>query len=550
LLTSLAIQNYILIDHLKIDFKEGLSIITGETGAGKSILLGALGLVLGQRADLSIIKNTDKKCIIEAVFNIKSYNLYSFFKENDLDYEDESILRREILPSGKSRAFLNDTPVNLNVLQNLSNYLIDVHAQQETAKLSQLDYQFQIVDVLAHTEESLDSYKEKLYRLKLKEKELDQLIAEKNQSLVNHDYNVFIYDELLKSNLEVDELALLENSLEKLENIDTISQALNTAINTAESPETGLNDLLSTYLASLKTISQYDTNFSQLTKRIESLKIEFDDIYQELLDYKETIDLDPNELIEKQERYSILNNLLQKHRLATIAELIVKRDQLERKIALVNNSDAAIKDVENQIDSLKNSLLKLGDTIHKKRQIILPDLQEKLENILAKLGMPHAQFNIILSRSNRLMSNGIDTLEFLFKANKGGQLGKVSKVASGGERSRIMLAIKAILSDYSQLPTIIFDEIDAGISGEVANAVATILQNMAKNMQVLAITHLPQIAAKGHQHYKVFKEVQHSETKTHLKMLDNKARILELAEMLGGKKITESALLHAKALLQ
>jgi DNA repair protein RecN (Recombination protein N) len=550
LLTSLAIQNYILIDHLKIDFKEGLSIITGETGAGKSILLGALGLVLGERADLSTISNSEKKCIIEAVFDIKNYGLYNFFKENDLDYDDESILRREILPSGKSRAFLNDTPVNLNILQNLSNYLIDVHAQQETAKLSQLDYQFQIVDVLAHTAESLDTYKQKLHQLKLKEKELEQLIAEKNQSLVNHDYNVFIYDELLKANLEVDELSLLENSLEKLENIDTISQALNTAINTAESPETGLNDLLSTYLTSLKTISQYDTNLSQLTERIESLKIEFDDIYQELLDYKETIDLDPNELIEKKERYNILNNLLQKHRLATIAELIVKRDQLERKIALINNSDEVIKDVENQIDSLNKSLLKLGDIIHKKRQIILPDLQEKLENILAKLGMPHAQFNIILSKSNRLLSNGIDNLEFLFKANKGGQFGKISKVASGGERSRIMLAIKAILSDYSRLPTIIFDEIDAGISGEVANAVAVILQSMTKNMQVLAITHLPQIAAKGHQHYKVFKEVRDFETKTYLKFLDNDARILELAEMLGGKKITESALLHAKALLQ
>ncbi len=550
MLTSLAIQNYILIDHLKIDFKEGLSIITGETGAGKSILLGALGLVLGQRADLSIIKNTDKKCIIEAVFDIKNYNLYSFFKENDLDYDDESILRREILPSGKSRAFLNDTPINLNALQNLSQYLIDVHAQQETAKLSQLDYQFQIVDVLAHTEESLDTYRQKLHQLKLKEKELEQLITEKNRSLVNHDYNVFIYDELVKANLEENELSQLENTLEKLENIDTISQALNAAINTAESQEVGLNELLVTYLASLKTIAQYDGNFVQLAERIESLKIEFDDIYQELLDYKETIDLNPNELIEKQERYNVLNNLLQKHRLATIAELIEKRDQLERKIALVNNSDTAIVEIENQINILKEDLLKLGDTIHKKRQIILSDLQQKLESLLAKLGMPHAQFNIVISKTNKLMSNGIDSLDFLFKANKGGQFGRISKVASGGERSRIMLGIKSILSNHSQLPTIIFDEIDAGISGEVANAVAAILQNMAKNMQVLAITHLPQIAAKAHQHYKVFKEIDNKETKTQLKLLNNDARILELAEMLGGKTITESALLHAKALLQ
>jgi len=550
LLASLSIQNYILIDHLKIDFKEGLSIITGETGAGKSILLGALGLVLGERADLSAINNTDKKCIIEAVFAIKNYNLKAFFKAYDLDYEEGSILRREILPSGKSRAFLNDTPVTLNVLQKLSRYLIDVHAQQETAKLSQLDYQFQIVDVLAHTSESLAQYKLKLQQLKQKEKELAQLIEDKNQNLVNQDYDNFIFDELTKANLVEDELPTLESALEKLENIDSISKSINLAVDTAEAPEIGVNDSLNTFVAALKNIAKYDTNFKALSDRIESLEIEFEDIYQELLDYKETIDLDPATLRQKQERLNLLNTLLQKHRVATIAELLIKKDQLERKIALVNNSDAVILEVENQIIALKELLLKLGDTIHKKRQIIVPDLQEKLENILSKLGMPHAQFNIVLSKTIQLFNNGIDNLEFLFKANKGSQFGKISKVASGGERSRIMLAIKAILSQYSQLPTIIFDEIDAGISGEVANAVASILQSMTKNMQVLAITHLPQIAAKGHQHYKVFKETKDSTTKTHLKLLNNEERVIELAEMLGGKKISESAILHAKALLQ
>ncbi|MFK5891291.1 MAG: DNA repair protein RecN [Flavobacteriaceae bacterium] len=550
MLASLSIQNYILIDHLKIDFKGGLSIITGETGAGKSILLGALGLVLGERADLSIINNTDKKCIIEAVFAIQNYKLKAFFTANDLDYEDESILRREILPSGKSRAFLNDTPVTLNVLQSLSSYLIDVHAQQETAKLSQLEYQFQIVDVLAHTSESLAQYTQKLQRLKFKEKELAQLIEDKNQSVINQDYDNFIFDELTKANLAEDELPALESTLEKLENIDSISQSINVAVNTAEASEIGINDALNTFTSALKNIAKYDVNFSELSNRIESLKIEFDDIYQELLDYKETIDLDPAILQQKQERLNLLNTLLQKHRVATIADLVAKKDQLERKIALVNNSDAVILEVENQIKVLKERLLKLGDTIHKKRQIIVPDLQKKLENLLAKLGMPHAQFDIVITKTDNLFANGIDNLAFLFKANKGGQFGKISKVASGGERSRIMLAIKAILSQYSQLPTIIFDEIDAGISGEVANAVAAILQSMTKNMQVLAITHLPQIAAKGHQHYKVFKETQDATTKTDLKLLNNEERVIELAEMLGGKKISESAILHAKALLQ
>ncbi len=550
MLASLSIQNYILIDHLKIDFKEGLSIITGETGAGKSILLGALGLVLGERADLSAINNTDKKCIIEAVFAIKNYNLKDFFKAYDLDYEEESIVRREILPSGKSRAFFNDTPVTLNVLQNLSRYLIDVHAQEDTSKLSQVDYQFKIVDVLAHTSDLLIQYKLKLQQLKDKEKELAQLVEDKNQSIANQDYDNFIFDELNKANLDKDELATLETDLEKLENIDYINQAAVKALNLAESPEMGINESLNTFVFELKNIAKYDTNFAALSNRIESLKIEFEDIYQELIDYKEALDLDPTTLQKKQERLNLLNALLQKHRVATIAELLVKKDQLERKIALVNNSETVILEVENQIKALKELLYKLGDTIHKKRQIILPDLQKKLENILSKLGMPHAQFDIVLSKTTQLFTNGINNLEFLFKANKGGAFGKISKVASGGERSRIMLAIKAILSQYSQLPTIIFDEIDAGISGEVANAVASIFQSMTKNMQVLAITHLPQIAAKGHQHYKVFKKTQDSSTKTHLKLLNNEERVIELAEMLGGKKISESAVLHAKALLQ
>lgn len=550
MLLSLSIQNYILIDRLEIHFEKDLSIITGETGAGKSILLGALGLVLGARADLSVISNADKKCIIEAVFDIDKYNLSAFFKENDLDYEPQSIFRREILPSGKSRAFLNDTPVTLNVLQNLSNSLIDVHAQQEKNKLGQRNYQFQIVDILANTDEILEQYQQKLLVLELKEKELIKLKEVQKQSILNQDYNTYIYNELSKSDLKEDELLQLESSLEKLENIDSISRATNAALNIAEAPETGINDLLNNYLSELRIIAKFDTNFEALTKRIESLKIEFDDIFQELLNYRETINIDPKILQTKQERLNLLNALLQKHHVSTIKALIEKRDKLERDIALVNNSETVISEVENIIRLLKMSLLEMGEKIHRKREIILPDLQEKLENILVRLGMPYAQFDIVLTKTNQLFSNGIDRLDFLFKANKGGHFGDISKIASGGEQSRIMLAIKAVLSKYSQLPTIIFDEIDAGISGEVANAVAEILQSIAKNMQVIAITHLPQIAAKGNQHYKVFKEIQGTTTKTHLKILNNEERIKELAEMLGGKKITDSALLHAKALLQ
>ena len=550
MLVSLSIKNYVLIESLHIDFEDNLSTITGETGAGKSILLGALGLVLGDRADLSNIKNTDKKCIIEAVFDVKKYLLTSFFEENDLDYEAETIIRREILPSGKSRAFLNDSPVTLNILQELSNYLIDVHSQQDAVKLNNLAYQYQFIDAIANTKSDLALFSKKLGALKTKEKELEALKEKQNQKQQVYDYNVFIYDELLKANLQNDELELLEASIEKLEHIDSIQQSLNTAIQLAQSDDIGITDSLQKYISALRTIAQYDVLFQSTADRIDSLKIEFDDIQKEILNYQEHSDSDPKELAGKQMRLNILNTLLQKHHVPTIGELIEKREQLVKDIDVVDHAGSNVLEKESIIKILKGELLKIGSKVYNKRQLILPELQENLEKYLAKLGMKNAQFSIKLSKSNQINSNGIDTLEFLFKANKGGVFGKIAKVASGGERSRIMLAIKAILSQYSHLPTIIFDEIDTGVSGEVANVVGSILQNMAQNMQVIAITHLPQIAAKGQQHFKVYKITDGNNTKTNLKLLDNKNRINELAEMLGGKKIQESTLLHAKSLLQ
>ena len=550
MLQSLSIKNFVLIDNLQINFEDGLSIITGETGAGKSILLGALGLVLGDRADTSKIKKTNQKCVIEAVFNIKKYNLKSYFEESDLDYDENTIIRREILPKGKSRAFINDTPINLIHLQYLKSVLLDIHSQQDTAKINQLTYQFQIIDSFADNKNELLIFSKKFKKLKELKKALETLtIAQKNKQQA-YDYNLFLFKELEKAKLKDREIEELGAEIEKLEHIDFIRQSVNTAINLANTEEVGLLSALQKYKLALEHISRYDTNCDVLKDRMESLNIEFKDLNNELINYQEKINLNPQVLAEKQERFNLLNNLLQKHQVKNISELLLKQEILASELELVENADKIFEKQKKEIDLLKLELMHIGEKIHKKRIKAIPKLKQDLENLLAKLGMQKARFAISLKKENNLYHNGIDNLEFLFSANLGTPPGKISKVASGGEISRIMLAIKAILSKYNNLPTIIFDEIDTGVSGDVANNVANILKLMGNKMQVIAISHLPQIAAKGKQHYKVYKQVKENETQTDIKLLNVKERINELAEMLGGKNKSESAILHAKALLQ
>ncbi len=550
MLASLSINNFVLIDSLQINFEGNLSIITGETGAGKSILLGALSLVLGERADTTKIKNKEQKCVIEAVFKIKNYHLAPFFEANDLDYQDETLIRREILPNGKSRAFINDTPIVLGTLQELSRFLIDVHSQQDASNLNDSEFQFQFIDSLAKTQVELLNYTESLSQLKHLEKELQSLKDTQNQKQLAYDYNLFVYNELLNAKLKEGELEALETTIETLEHTDLIVQSLSAAILLAEADEVGLLEMLRKYKLAFESISRYDANFSEHANRINSLKIEFDDLHSEVLNYQESINLDPQELIVKQDRLNLLNSLLQKHHLSAVSDLILKRDDLANDIELVENAEAELSERSNQIQKLKDDLLKVGQQIHQKRQTIIPKLQKDLEQYLHQLGMQNARFSIRLTETKQFFNNGIDQLDFLFSANQGVDFGKITKVASGGERSRIMLAIKAILSNYSNLPTIIFDEIDTGVSGEVANTVGVILQEMAKNMQVIAISHLPQIAAKGVYHYKVYKEVIENDTVTHLKLLTAAERIVEIAEMLGGKTQTASAIMHAKTLLK
>jgi DNA repair protein RecN (Recombination protein N) len=549
LLTHLSINNYALIDVLEIDFTKGLSIITGETGAGKSILLGALGLVLGNRADLSSLKDNSKKCVIEAKLQIANYNLASFFEKVDLDYESETIIRREILPSGKSRAFVNDTPVTLSVLNELKVQLIDVHSQHQTLQLSDNSFQFSIVDALAKNKEKVASYKKGYALLQKLQKELLQLQEKQKEANQQYDYNLHLFNELEEANITIDEQAELEEKLEKLNNVEDIKLNLAEALSISINEEIGLQSLLHALQNKLANISSFSKEYQELSERISSVKIEFDDIIDELESANDNVDFNPNEAEQINDRLQLLYNLQKKHYVNSNEALLVVFKELSQKVATVESADEVINQKQNEINIVAKKLDDLAAQISKTRTTAIPKLTKKLENILADLGMKNARFSINITLKDTYFSNGKDELSFLFSANKGGNFGELKKVASGGELSRIMLSVKAILSENIQLPTIIFDEIDTGVSGEVSNKIAHIMQQMSENMQVIAITHLPQIASKGKQHYKVFKEDKNGITSTNLKQLNQEQRITEIAEMLSGKDISASALTHAKELL-
>jgi len=534
---------------LSIDFTDGLSIITGETGAGKSILLGALGLVLGNRADVSTLKDTSKKCVVEAHLAISNYHLQDFFTSVDLDYEPQTILRREILPSGKSRAFVNDTPVTLSVLNELKSKLIDVHSQHQTLELSDTNFQFHIIDALAKNSEKLASYQQGLKQLHVYQRELQELETSQREANQQYDYNLHFYNELNEAKLIVDEQEELEEKLEKLNNVEEIQLNLSEAVHLATTDEIGIQTLLYTLENRLQKIAPYSKEYEEISNRITSIKIELDDIVSELEDATDSIDSNPVELEKLNDRLQLLYNLQKKHYVNSVAELLEIQKALSEKVDQVENAEEVINQKLKQIDEASRKLDEIANQISTSRKKILPNLKKELEQLLSDLGMPEARFSIELSTSDTFLSNGKDKLSFLFSANKGGSFGELKKVASGGELSRIMLAIKKILSENIQLPTIIFDEIDTGVSGEISNKIAKIMQEMSKQMQVITITHLPQIAAKGNQHYKVYKEDVAGVTTTNLKQLSEDERIVEIAEMLSGKKISESAITHAKELL-
>jgi len=549
LLVSISIKNYALINELHIDFSSGLSIITGETGAGKSILLGALGLVLGNRADSSSLKNTTTKCVVEAIISIDTYNLQDFFETEDIDYESNTILRREILPSGKSRAFVNDTPVTLLVLTALRARLIDIHSQHQTLQVSDQKFQFQLMDAVANNESKLASYKSGLASYTKEKKRLEEIQLAQREASLQYDYNSHLYNELLEAKLIEDEQELLEEKLDKINNVEEIKQNLSEALQLTTDENIGIQNLLFSLEQKLAKIASYSGEYQELLDRISSVKIESDDIIGEIETAYESVDFNPTEAEQLNDRLQLIYNLQKKHYVNTISELLTIQSELFKKVNTVENAEQSLLDQETIVKGIANKLDAVALKISDARSKIILKLSKQLADILADLGMPHARFQIKNTLSENYYKNGKDSLEFLFSANKGGQYGELKKVASGGELSRVMLAIKKILSENSQLPTIIFDEIDSGVSGEISNKMAHIMSKMSQKMQVITITHLPQIAAKGNQHYKVFKEEVNNITTTNLKQLSEDERIVEIAEMLSGKNISDSALTHAKELL-
>ncbi len=549
MITQLTIKNYALIEDIKVNFKEGLTIITGETGAGKSILLGAMALLLGKRADLSSVKDTSKKCVIEAEFSIASYHLKDLFEKEDLDYENNTIIRREILPSGKSRAFVNDSPVNLNALTVLGERLIDIHNQHQTLEISTEEFQFAIIDALAVTGNLLAAYSSDLKNYQFLQKELVKLSSSKAEAQKELEYNLFLLQELSEANLKAEEQEELEEEFETLNNVEIIQETISEISAMLDTEEIGVLSVLKASNNKLYRLKDVSTSFQSLWERLQSVSIELDDIYLEISKLQDSIEANPSRLQEVENRLQLIYKLQKKHQFSTIQALLEFQDELQEKVERTTNLEAKIKQLEKEKAALENKITGLGTEIHNKRESVIPSLTEKLEGILAELGLPNARFRIEVQITKEFTPNGMDKLVFLFTANKGAQFGELKKVASGGEMSRIMLAVKSILANYTQLPTIIFDEIDTGVSGEIANKIAEIMQKMSANMQLLSITHLPQIAAKGKHHFKVYKQDIDEVTYTQLKQLNREERIEELAQMLGGEKKSASAIAHAKELL-
>ncbi len=549
MITSLSINNFALIEKLAIDFSGGFSIITGETGAGKSILLGALGLVLGKRADLTSLKNKEEKCVVEAQFDITDYNLKPFFEANDLDYEDHTIIRREILPSGKSRAFINDTPVNLQELQDLSNFLIDVHSQHQTQELSEVPYQFQVIDAIASNKDLLREYAAQLKVYKENKSRLQALKEALQTNLKEQDYHTFLYEELHSAQLKAGEQQELESVHEQLSNVEFIRENLDKSVAIANDEQYGMVLQLGELKSALQKTSAFSREYQSLYERVNSIGIELKDIVSELERLTENLFADPEQLEIAGQKLQLIYNLQKKHSVATVEELLEIQSGLESKVVSVSNLENDIAAIEAELADNEKSLDSVAAKIHLNRVDAIPVLTQKWSSILGDLGMPNVRFKIEVQSTAHYAANGKDELQFLFSANKGSDFGLLKKVASGGEMSRIMLATKAILAEYSHLPTIIFDEIDTGVSGEIAHKMGEIMRNMSTRMQVFAITHLPQIAAKGATHFKVYKSVVADATQTELKVLSNDERVLEIAQMLSGTTVSDSALNHAKALL-
>lgn len=549
MLTHLSITNYALIAHTAIDFTNNLTIITGETGAGKSILLDALGLVLGKRADLNTLRNPEEKCVIEAHFNITSYHLHTLFLELDLDYENDTIVRREILPSGKSRAFVNDVPTTLQNLQQLGNFLIDIHTQHQTQDLFSEKYQLNLIDVYADNGNLLKDYQQQLQSFKKYQQQLNLLKEQQSQAAKEQDYNAFLLDELMQANLKSGEQEELEGQFEVLANVEKVGGFLEQGYAVLSNEEFGITKQLYEVKSQIQKLAQISTKYENLYQRLESSFIELEDVSDELQAELQQLVADPQQLELINQKLQSIYQLQKKHNVSSIDELLEIQNELSQKVAGVESIEEEINAVEKLLQKTEAYLNTLAQDLHAKRTSVLKALSSEIENLIKPLGMPNAQFDIQLAYSDTFLSNGKDEVNWLFSGNKGMQFGLLKKTASGGELSRIMLAVKSILAEKSKLPTIIFDEIDTGVSGDVADKMGTIMQEMGNYMQIFSITHLPQVASKGNQHFKVTKFDDDKVTTSTIKLLNTEERIYEIAQMLSGNTITDAALQHAKQLL-
>tara|TARA_B110000259_G_C14011855_1_gene399894 strand:- start:470 stop:2125 length:1656 start_codon:yes stop_codon:yes gene_type:complete len=550
LLQKLHIQNFTLIDSIEIDFQSGFSVITGETGAGKSILLGALSLVLGKRAEASLLRDPTLKCIIEAHFKVSNYPfLKNYFKEADLDYESHCLLRRELLPTGKSRAFVNDTPVTLEVMSSIGDFLIDIHSQHQTLDIFDSQYQLHIIDGLADNHSRLRTYQDVF---KTYQKESDYLSVLQNnhlQALKEFDYNTYLLEELEQVQLKEGIQEELEIKQLQLENATEIIEKLGSSIALIESDPIGIFNQLQELNQNMVRLSAFGDFFALLKERLKVIQIELMDVYQELQNAKDSQEEDPDMLEQLNAQLQKIYDLQRKHQVDNTVSLSEVRVQLREKVSFVLKGTEEIEKQKEKLKSIDLKLHKMSGELHDKRVAVIPNFIDQLSLKVHQLSMPKALFKISLETQKDYTASGTDAVSFLFSANSGQSFGALKKVASGGELSRIMLSIKALLSRYVSLPTIIFDEIDTGVSGEVATKMASIMKEMGSELQLISITHLPQVASKGDFHYKVFKEDDGMQTQTQLILLNKEQRVVTLAEMLGGKELSDSAIAHAKQLL-
>jgi DNA repair protein RecN (Recombination protein N) len=549
MLTHLSIKNYALIRDLELDFREGFTVITGETGTGKSIMLGALDLILGKRADSKALLDGSSKCIVEGTFNIASYALEPFFRSHDLDFDSQTLLRREITAQGKSRAFINDTPVNLNVLNELGDQLVDIHSQHQNLALSDADFQTFVLDSYAGLLDPVKRYRGEYRKFLGMNRELQQLVEEEQNSRAEKDYLDFLCRELEDARLTGDEQEQLEDELKVLEHAEEIRGVLFQARQGLENENGGALPDLNAIHAGLKKISAFNTGLKGISERFESVRIELQDLLQEVERFEEQVNVDPARAEEINDRLNILYQLQQKHRVNTTVELVEVLAQLRQKLDGIGNLEERINAISKNIDSLKKSIMRSASQISSRRKAVVGAFQKEVVKSAKLLGMPGASFMVDLKTLDTPGPDGLDTIGFLFNANKGGQLQVLSKVASGGEKSRLMLIIKSLISQKALLPTIIFDEIDTGVSGAVADRVGGILQELSSSMQVIAITHLPQIAGKGSNHYQSYKEEKGNATTAHLKELNPEERIFEIAKLLSGQEVTNASVESARHLL-